>query len=471
MAGQFQAETPRGPRLLASRAVRHPGSHSLIEKVRSFDRFRVAFVGLLVLAFLIRAAYVLHTWRFIPVQDAHGYDWLGRGLANGHGWIMGSSAYRPPGYPFFLGAVYTIIGVPQKTYSQVLTHYGGWTALRLVEAGLATVTVGLLGWLALQLTGRRVALITMAIAAVYVPFVIVGVSMMTEALLVPLELMAVNCAVRARAHNSGRRWIVLAGLFAGLCALTRGNGVVIGVALAIVVWSATPRWSWRSLSAPALLLAVMVLTIAPWTIRNAVAQHAFIPVTTELGATLSGTYNSVAAKHHYIWEAGFKYPDYGGVRHNHSLTETQRNSRLTSDVLTYIGKHPEAVPTAMFWNTVRLFDLEGRHISRASARRDVGATPGFADLAVYSFWIVGLLAIIGAFSSITRRIPWVLWLVPLFVWLSEAPITTGTPRFRAALDPWFILLAGIGIATLASRVTAAATNRRQLVGGAAEGAA
>jgi hypothetical protein len=139
------------------------------------------------------------------------------------------------------------------------------------------------------------------------------------------------------------------------------------------------------------------------------------------------------------------------------LTETQRNSRLTSAVLKFIGKHPTAVPQAMFWNTVRLLDLEGRLISRRSAHPDVGATRNVADLSVYSFWIVGLLALAGMFTRTVRRVPRSLWLVPLFVWLSEAAITTGTPRFRAALDPWFILLAAmglLGLARLAARVPA-----------------
>lgn len=442
----------------------------VVPKLRRLSRFQQAFIALLLLAFAVRLGYALDTWRFVPVQDAHSYDWLGRGLANGHGWVMGTSAYRPPGYPFFLGAVYSIIGVPQTTYDHVLSHFGGWTGLRLVQAALGTVTVGLMGWLALQLAGRRAALVTMLVTAIYLPLIVVGVSMMTESLLVPLELAAVNFAVRARCGGE-RRWVVLAGVFAGLAGLTRGNGVVIGIGLAFVVWTAMPRRSLRSLTSPALLLAAMVLTIMPWTIRNAIAQHAFIPVTTELGATLSGTYNSTAAKHHYRWEAGFLYHDYRRIRHDKQLSEADRSAKLTSAVLHYIGNHPTAVPATMFWNTVRLLDLESRTTSRQTAARDVGATANVADLTVYSFWAVGLLALVGIVSAAARRIPRALWLVPLLLWISEAPITTGTPRFRAALDPWFILLAGTGILALATRATSSVLSRRRVVSGPAEGAA
>ncbi len=428
-------------------------------------RLYLAAGTLLFSALAVRVAYVLHTWKFVPLRDASNYDRLARSLALGHGWSMGSSAYRPPGYPFFLGAVYRVVGIPAfADYRRFSAgHYsgvfGGWTDPRLAEACLATITVGLIALLAYQLVGHRAALATLVIGAIYLPLIVVGVSLMTESLLVPLTLAATNCAVYARNGEGRTRWIVLAGVFAGLSALTRGNGIVVGVALAFVVWTARPRWSRRGLKAPVLLLVVMALTIMPWTIRNAIAQHAFIPVTTELGATLAGTYNSVAAKEHYIWEAGHRYPDYASTRNNHKLTEVQRNSRLTSDVLSFIGRHPTAVPQAIFWNTVRLLDLAGRHLSRSTAHLDVGATKNVADLSVYSFWVVALLAIAGLFTKAVRSVPRSLWLVPLFIWLSEAAITTGTPRFRAALDPWFILLAANGLLALA-RVPMAAFQRR-----------
>jgi 4-amino-4-deoxy-L-arabinose transferase-like glycosyltransferase len=422
---------------------------------------RYLAAGVLLLAGLAaRVAYVLHTSKFVPLEDASNYDRLARGLATGHGWTMGNSAYRPPGYPFFLGAVYKVVGVPAKSsYKHIAGTFGGWTDPRLVEACLAAVTVGLIALLAYQVVGHRAALVSLAIGAVYLPLIVVGVSLMTESLLVPLTLAATNCAVYAREAERRTRWIVLAGLFAGLSALTRGNGIVVGVGLAFVVWTVKPRRSLPSLAAPALLLAVMALTIMPWTIRNAIAQHAFIPVTTELGATLSGTYNSYAAKHDYAWEAGHLYPDYRSTRNNHKLTEVQRNSRLTGFVLSYIGRHPAAVPEAMFWNTVRLLDLAGRRRSRETAHVDVSATANVADLSVYSFWVVGLLALAGVFTKAVRRVPRSLWLVPFLIWLSEAPITTGTPRFRAALDPWFILLAASGLLALA-RVPVAAFRRR-----------
>jgi 4-amino-4-deoxy-L-arabinose transferase-like glycosyltransferase len=398
---------------------------------------------LLLLALAVRVGYVLHTSNFVARgADAHSYDLLARGLAQGHGWVFGPSAYRPPGYPFFLAGVYTLVGIP----------HGGWTDARLVEAVLSTVTVGLIGLMALQAAGRAAMLIALAIAAVYVPLVLVGVSLMTESLFVPLVLAATNCALRARTAPKRTRWIVSAGIFAGLAALTRGNGIAVGLALAIVVWTGRPLRSRRAISAPAVLLAVMALTIMPWTIRNAITQHAFVPVTTELGTTLSGTYNDVAARHHFIWVIG-GYRNYRSIKNDLRVSEATRNSRLIYAVLGYLGQHPTYVPQAMFWNTMRLFDLQGRFVSRRSAREDADASAAMADLGVFIFWLVGLLAILGCFTLAARRVPRALWLVPVVIWASEAAITTGTPRFRAALDPFVILLAAFAIQAVARAVS------------------
>jgi 4-amino-4-deoxy-L-arabinose transferase-like glycosyltransferase len=409
-----------------------------------------AFGVVLLVALAARVIYVLHTSNFVPRVDGRSYDSLARGLATGHGWVTGKSAYRPPGYPFFLAGVYWLVGVPARAHR---AGVGGWEAVRLCEAVLATGTVGLIGILAGQVAGRRVALASMAIAAVYLPLILVGVSLMTESLLVPLLLGATVCALRSRAAPHSRRWIAAAGFLAGLAALTRGNGIVIAPALAVIVWTGRPRFRRQSLGAPVLLLLITALTISPWTIRNAIEQHAFIPVTTELGATLAGTYNDTAAREHFLWRIGRQYPNWYALRNNHRLSELVRSSRLLNDVLSYIGQHPTYVPQAMFWNTVRLADLEGRDISRTSARADVEATAPTADLAVYIFWAVGLLAIAGLFTRSARTIPKALWLIPALIWLSEAPITTGTPRFRAALDPWIILLAATALATIAASLS------------------
>jgi len=426
-----------------------PGSHdeaapSRAERPKSLltlwrtasPRARVACMValLLVLALAVRVGYVVHTRNYVPITDARSYSFAASQLVRSHTWLYGPSAYVPPGYPFFLAGIYEIVGLP----------HGAWTAARLVEALIATSTILLLGLMALQLT-RRVAtmLIALAIGALYIPLVLVGVSLLTESLFVPLILAAVNCALRCRSAEHRYRWIVAAGVLCGLASLTRGNGIVLGFALAALVWTGKPRRSLRSIAAPATLLLVMALTISPWTIRNAITEHQFVPVTTETGLTLAGTYNSRSARHHFIWFA--KYPNYRAIKNDKRLNSAQMSSQLISAVISYIGQHPADLPEATFWNTMRLLDLQGFRLSRATARHDERASAGWAEIGVINFWLVGVLALVGIFTQAARRVPRAFWLTPFLLWLSVAPVTTGTPRFRAALDPFVILLSALAI--------------------------
>jgi 4-amino-4-deoxy-L-arabinose transferase-like glycosyltransferase len=282
---------------------------------------------------------------------------------------------------------------------------------------------------------------------------------MTESLFVVLMLLAVNCALRSRTSPHRLRWVAAAGLVTGLASLTRGNGLVLGLALLPMVWG-RPWRTWRALTAPAILLVMMVLVITPWTIRNAETQHAFVPVTTELGPTLAGTYNRLSAKTRYIWHIRGFPVEYPSIARQKTLNGAQIDAKLTPAVLRYILHHPQALPEAMFWNTMRLFDLQGRRVSRMTARVDEEASARWADYGVVAFWIVAALALVGVATGAARRTPRALWVVPLILWLSIAPVTTGTPRFRAALDPFIIFVAALAVEQLAPR-TATAWQRRR----------
>ncbi len=404
----------------------------------------------LILALALRVAYALYLRRWGLGIDAKSYSTLGRGLAAGHGWVSGSSAYRPPGMPFLLAGIYSVFGAPPY-----VAGHADYTTVRLVLAVLSVVNVALIGAVVRELTNARVAIVALFLAAVYVPLILVGDSLLSEALLVPVSLGASLAALVSRRKQRRYRWICLTGFLCGLAALTRGNGLIIAPALACVVWVRRPQGWRRSLLGPAVLLGLTTLTIAPWTVRNAIAQHAFIPVTDELGATAAGAYNRFSTNHHFIWAAGFQNPDYHRIVHARRLPEEVRSQRLLSAVGAYIGRHPLYVPETMAWNTVRLLDLEGRAISREYVHDDERAPPIFADFAVYTFWAVGLLALVGLCLRTHRsRIPRSIWLVPILIWLSVIPTNSGTPRFRAPLDPWIILLAAVGLHAVGSRLRA-----------------
>lgn len=448
--------------------------------------FGLAVAAVLGLALAIRLAFVLQTPDYLlppnldprlrddyAIAIAHrerppgvpydpwDYDQIAMSLAREHGYrghLPPVNASRPPGYPFFLSSVYELIGFPARVDPANLADRV--LAARLVEALLSVLTVGLIGLIAFQLWHRRIALAAMALAAAYLPLVLVGTAYLSEALFVPLLLGAVAAAIAQRSSPRRLGWVVAAGVLAGLGALVRGNGVVLVAPLAVMVWDRRPRLSAGALAAPATLIAAATVTIAPWTIRNAVELNRFVPVAAQDGFTLAGTYND-ASRNAPIprrggWVSPPRLPLYQPYLHRWARREIsglELQDAMRAQALRYARDHPYYTLEVGFWNTVRLLEFGGRYRSKLTARTS-GFGPEVADAAVYCFWVVAALALVGGLTPLVRRVPRSLWLVPVVLALSVVFVQSATPRFRAPLDPFLILLA-------APALTAALSLRRR----------
>jgi hypothetical protein len=203
------------------------------------------------------------------------------------------------------------------------------------------------------------------------------------------------------------------------------------------------------------LIITTVVTIAPWTIRNAIELHHFIPVSDEAGITLVGTYNPVSAAFEpvpYKWHLYEKLPE------DHKLEETAGRyvevalgAKLQSQALQYIGDHPLAPVEVAFDNTLRMFELEGTFAWHASAAA-VDLPEDDARVGVDAFWIVCLLALAGVLTAAARRAPRWLWAVPVLLALTVVLVNVETPRFREPVDPFPLMLAGCAVSTAAARI-------------------
>ena len=263
----------------------------------------------------------------------------------------------------------------------------------------------------------------MALAAVYLPLILAGGALMSEPLFAALLLGALVAAVQFRRSVHRWRWALLAGVLGGLAILTRANAAILLLPLALAVWDARPRWSWRALAPPAVLVAVAALTVAPWTVRNVVELHAFVPVSTQLGTALAGTYNDEAradTRTPASWRSLRRVPELQYLVRTSAWRRTPEatlEKRLRAVSLDFIADHPGYVPRVVFWNTARALDLAGLTWSRHTYST-VSVTPGWADAGVVVFWLFALLAIAGALTRRARGIPLHVAAVPVLLWLS-----------------------------------------------------
>jgi 4-amino-4-deoxy-L-arabinose transferase-like glycosyltransferase len=414
---------------------------------RGFRPRTVGAVAVLVaLALVVRLGYVAVTPGYQAINDAHNYDVHARSIAAGHGFARigsgpsGETAFRPPGYPYLLGGVYALSGV-ERVSTRML-------AGRVANALVGTVIVALIGVLSAQLFNRRVALAAMALCAVYLPLILVGGSLMSEPLFAALLLGALAAAVQHRRSVHRYRWALVGGVLGGLAILTRVNAAILLAPLAVAVWDARPRWSWRALAPPAALVAVALATAAPWTIRNAVVLDSFVPVSTQLGTALAGTYNDAARtdrEHPASWRSLRRVPDYQYlVRRWHDIPEPVLERKLRAAALRYAAQHPAYVADVAFWNTARMLDLAGMSWSRHTAST-VGIGRRWADAGVVCFWLFAALAIAGALTSRGRRTPLYVAAVPALLFLSVVFLAVETPRYRTGIDPFIVMLASVAL--------------------------
>jgi 4-amino-4-deoxy-L-arabinose transferase-like glycosyltransferase len=413
---------------------------------------RTALV-LLAVALILRLAFIAATPGYTPQHDDRGYDRLACGLVAGEGYTRTGppmrprscaegptgrpTAFRPPGFPMFLAAVYTVsepLGVDR------------WAAARVAQAVLGTVVVALLGLVAWQLFGRRTALAAMALGAVFPPAIVLGGSLVTETLFCALMLAAIAAVLADRRAGGDWRWLLVAGVWCGLAFLTRSNAPALTIPLLLAV-AGTGAGSRRArVGRAAALAGIAALVVAPWTIRNAIELDGFVPVSTEAGSALAGTYNDrtrMDSRRPGAWRPPARLqqlrPTLDPVRRD----EPAEQRALTRWSLRYMADHPGYVASVGARNLWRLSGLAGSDWWQHSGRT-LSLPRWTATLSAVGFFAYLALAVAGAFTAAARAAPRWLWLIPALMLLSVI-FVVGETRLRAPIDPFVVLLAALAL--------------------------
>jgi hypothetical protein len=202
--------------------------------------------------------------------------------------------------------------------------------------------------------------------------------------------------------------------------------------------------SLRALAGPVIVVGCAALVVVPWTIRNAVVMDAFVPVTDQTGVAIGGQYNDVAKANDWSWVGPWIVPAYRSLYKGPPLGEAELGKKLTHRGIDYALDHPGAVPAVAFHNTLRLLSLHDPVAFERSSAAQVGESSGLAQASVYAFWVLGLVAIAGAFTPAARRVPGFVWLLVALLVLSIV-FVAGSGRYRAPLEPIVVLLAAAAV--------------------------
>jgi hypothetical protein len=254
--------------------------------------FRWWLLGIAFVAFGLR---VIYTFTISPplatISDDSFYYYTGNLIAQGHGYAqpfialfqgrLTPTAGHPPLWPFVLALVSLLTGptsgVGSLTGAAVDVH-------RIVGCGVGTVAVILIGILGRRIGGWRVGVLAAALAAIYPHFITLDGWLLSEplygALVGGLVIVAYDFGVRpSRARALGL------GVLVGLAALTRQEALLFVPVLVIpLAWRSGPS---RLLYGGLALLGTIIV-VAPWTVRNYIVFHRFVPVANTTGAVVAG---------------------------------------------------------------------------------------------------------------------------------------------------------------------------------------
>ncbi len=235
---------------------------------------------LTLVAFAVRAAALLLEPHCPPTGDEP--TWLALGLRElgrpnrGLSPLRSRLIFYPPLYPYFIAIVHRV--------------FGTLTGILWVQAALGALLAPAVGRAGRIAFGAKVGLVAAAFVAVYPDFVWFAVHFWSETLFVVLLWWALEEVLRA--DDRGRRTAAAAaGVLFGLSTLTRELALYLAPLAAL--WLLRDRLPGvRSALRPGavgravVFVACLIATLAPWTIRNVIVFHAFIPVSTMGGSNL-----------------------------------------------------------------------------------------------------------------------------------------------------------------------------------------
>jgi hypothetical protein len=405
-------------------------------------------------AFLVRILYMTlaHTYRIRVSEDHFQFGWeagrIARALITGYGYSdpfanaylahTGPTAWLPPLYPLLLAAIFRVFGV--------FTPASAWV-LFTIQSAFSAATALATWEIAARCFSRRVALWSAWLWALYPAAMQYAVRWPWE-MTITTALFSFTLVLALRMRDVDRStfyvdrsqrttdneqpttsWLLF-GLLWALIALS--NSTLLIFLPVCALWILLPtRYRPHALRDATLAALLFLACIAPWTIRNWQAFHAFIPLRGNLGAELymgngPGS-NGLLMEYYHPFQAPEQLRLYA------SLGEVRYVAQRGALARAFIAAHP-AHFCADVARRIYFFWIGVPHPADEAWYNEAGRTLNFAFIS-----IAGLL---GLGLALRRRVrvaglfAWAFLLLPIPYYL-----ITVHARFRHPLEPLICILA------------------------------
>ncbi len=397
-------------------------------------------IAVLVIAIFFRVGFLCLSQRVLLLQavfnigDTMGYDQLARNILESASFRFATgqaTAFRMPGYPVFLAAVYSI--------------WDSKLAVQLVQILFDVLTIWVVYAVTRETTHQRfIWCVAPLFVAVNPLLIITSLTLIPETLTTAILAVAVWISVRLLHVSSLRSRMGLTALLF----LTITGGIYLKPTVATVsIFAAAMLFTffgrqnnWRqALRTLGIAAGVTVIALSIWIVRNYVVTETFVPLTTSTGANLYGG-NNPEANGGYVSNLPYVLP---------GMTEIESNTVLTRRAIDWIMANP-----------VRFLALLPRKAARhwspvAFGTAEDSPLPNIVrSVAILVFDVLYLLVFLGWLTLVRSERQWeaaALLLVPLALFVPSLVIF-GATRFALPSFPELAILAALGITQLWERL-------------------
>ena len=357
----------------------------------------------------------------VPVSDAQDYHQLALSLLHTGTY---HSTFRPPLLPFFIAILYKLFSVNYFVVRVVLSIFSSFTCLIVYK-------------ITKELFDKQIALIAAFISSIYWMMLYWSGFLLTETLCTFFLTLTVFYFIKSAKYHRLRHFI-LGGMYLGLAALTW--------AFVFPFFTLLPLWAFASfrnnlklaLKGYMVVLFAMFLTILPWTVRNYLVTHRFIPITSQSGQVFLGTNNPDVLKH---FKGGWIHPTKSSlfqeeeIHHYREQLSTEEASNLCwKKGIRFVAKNPLFTAKLTFYKFKLFWHLHG----------DI-SLPSLQYFFILLFAIYGSIISLKILNTVS-----ILYLLPLFFSIMSL-IFWGDDRIRSPIEPIFVIFAAYGINKILKR--------------------
>jgi 4-amino-4-deoxy-L-arabinose transferase-like glycosyltransferase len=340
------------------------------------------------LALVLRLGWVLSVRRrAFAFNDAIMYHTSAISVSRLDGYVPltgGPTARWPPGFSTVLGGLYAVFGI-RPVVGEIF------------NAAVGAATVVLLMLIVERAVDRRTAIVAGAMLAVLPGPILWTDVLVSETVYTAVFMVAVLILVHAAPTW---RWALLIGAVVGVGSLFRGEALTWLLLPVVAWWGTVPYGS--LVRRMAIAVGAVAVVIAPWTIRNAIAMDAFVPVATNASQTLWSGHNPGATGGQTYPPAGFE--DQFGTEL--PARELEASAALRSEAIQYVVRHP--------LRELELIPLKLIHLNRGdSYALDWVNAPGTGaepPLSAIDAERIGVVADAGYFSLLATAVLGAWWL-------------------------------------------------------------